>query len=69
MSAGKLRKAPGVVQLPGGVRLTGVRFKIIDRHENGSPKTFEIMPPGSFEGDCVLFADEEWIRRPVGHES
>lgn len=53
--------APSAVQLPGGIRLVGIQFKIIGRHEDGSPKTFEILPPGE-KGDCSLYASEEWIR-------
>lgn len=61
----KLSSPPSVVQLPGGIRLSGVPFKIVDRHEDGSPKTFEILPRmTSTKPDCVLYADEEWIRGP-----
>lgn len=60
------RTIPSVVQLPGGVRLQGVPFRIVERHDDGSPRLFEIMPSGTkVEGPdlCVLFANEEWIRR------
>lgn len=56
---------PSVVQLPGGVRLSGIPFRITERHEDGSPKTFEILPAlTSSPVDCVLYANEEWIRAP-----
>jgi hypothetical protein len=61
----KLKATPSVVQLPGGIRLTSVPFKILDYHEDGSPKTFEILPPGT-KAACYLFADEKWLRSPIG---
>jgi hypothetical protein len=57
-----LKKTPSVVQLPGGVRLNGVPFKITGYDVNGAPKTFEILPSDASHRDCVLFADERWIR-------
>lgn len=58
---------PSVVQLPGGIVLKGLPFKIVEYNTDGSPKTFELFP-ASYTGktDCVLFADEEWIRSPIG---
>ncbi len=58
-------KIPSVVQLPGGIRLTGVPFRIVAYNDDGSPKTFEIMPKNVAKSDCVLFADEKWIRSPI----
>lgn len=56
---------PSVVQLPGGVRLSAVPFRIVERHEDGSPKLFELMPPGTeiSEGMWALFADEQRLRK------
>lgn len=56
-----MKKPPQVVQLPGGIRLNAVPFRIVDYHEDGSPKTFEIQPTGTAT-DCYLYADEKWIR-------
>lgn len=60
---------PSQVQLPGGVVLKGMPFKIVAYNPDGSPKLFELQPPGphdlNAEGACVLFADETWIRKPV----
>jgi hypothetical protein len=59
---------PSLVQLPGGITLKGMPFKIIAYNEDGSPKTFELQPPGrhdlSADGACVLFAREELLRSP-----
>lgn len=63
-----MKKIPSVVQLPGGVRLSGVPFKIAEYHDDGRPKLFEILERGdeySGDGACVLFANESWIRSPV----
>jgi hypothetical protein len=64
-----LKTIPSVVQLPGGVKLKGLPFKIVEYHPDGRPKTFELLEPGQIdlkaEGSCFLFADEDWIRRPV----
>lgn len=57
----RLASPPSVVQLPGGVRLSGVAFKVVGYDADGRPLTFEIMPPGE-RGTCVLYADEAWIR-------
>ncbi len=65
MSDHKLRSIPRVVQLPGGVKLYPVPFKIVERNADGSPKTFELLPAGTGiygEDKCALFADEAWIR-------
>ena len=60
----RLQTPPSVVQLPGGVKLQGIPFRIVDRNEDGSPKTFEIMAQDDVKKcDCVLWADAEWIRR------
>lgn len=57
---------PSVVQLPGGIKLNGVAFRVVERHANGSPRLFEIMPPGEpMPSDgWTLFADEDAIRKP-----
>ena len=64
------KSIPSQVQLPGGVVLKGMPFKIIQYNPDGSPKLFELQPSDSSfdiktDGACVLFADEKWIRRPV----
>jgi hypothetical protein len=49
--------------------LKGMPFKVVAYNADGSPKMFELQPPGPFDlhsdGACILFAQEEWIRRPV----
>lgn len=39
-----LKKPPSVVQLPGGVRLNAVPFKVVEYAKNESPLRFEILP-------------------------
>jgi hypothetical protein len=61
---------PTQVQLPGGVLLKGMPFKIVAYNDDGSPKLFELQPAGApFDikepGTCYLFAREDWIREPV----
>jgi hypothetical protein len=59
---------PSVVQLPGGITLKGLPFKILTYNDDGSPKTFELQPRGSVPTGtdaCTLFANEEWIRGSV----
>jgi len=63
------KSIPTQVQLPGGIVLKGIPFKIVEYHANGTPKLFEIQPAGgpfniSDDGACVLFAMEEIVRRP-----
>ena len=62
-------KIPGVVQLPGGIRLNAVPFRVVERNADGSPRLFELMPPGSNVDGVpdmwALFADEESLRKPV----
>lgn len=64
-----LKSVPSQVQLPGGIVLKGLAFKIVAYNENGSPKLFELLPRGpvdaNADGACTLYADEQWIRRPV----
>jgi hypothetical protein len=64
------KSIPSQVQLPGGIMLKGMPFKIVAYNADGSPRLFELLAPGeSFdikeEGACILFAREDWIRRPV----
>lgn len=63
------RTIPSQVQLPGGIVLKGMPFKIVAYNTDGSPRLFELQSPNaSFdikEDDaCVLFAREDWIRKP-----
>jgi hypothetical protein len=63
------RSIPSQVQLPGGVVLKGMPFKIVEYHPDGSPRLFELQPPGApfdikEDGTCVLFAREELLRNP-----
>lgn len=57
-----LNSRPAVVQLPGGIRLNAVPFRIVGySDQNGSPMLFELLPPGS-DGQWMLFADEAALR-------
>ena len=63
------KSIPSQVQLPGGIVLKGMPFKIVAYNPDGSPKLFELQPPGpgfdvKAEGTCVLFASEELLRNP-----
>lgn len=62
----KLSAIPSVVNLPHGIRLNSIPFRITSWDDAGRPKTFEILEAGTELGpdDCALFASEEWIRRP-----
>ena len=65
------KSIPSQVQLSGGVVLKGMPFKVVEYNPDGSPKLFELQPPGAFDikqaatrdGTCVLFAQEEILRR------
>lgn len=58
-----LKSIPAVVQLPGGVKLQAVPFKVIERDDEGRPVKFEIMPKDrSEDADWHLFAHEASIR-------
>jgi hypothetical protein len=64
------KSIPSQLQLPGGITLKGMPFKIVEYNADGTPKMFELQPPdGPFdikeEGSCILFAREDWIRSPV----
>jgi hypothetical protein len=54
------------VQLPGGIRLVPVPFRVVESNPDGSPKLFELMPPGTkvegVDGMWALFADEAALR-------
>jgi hypothetical protein len=59
------RGYPGTVQLPGGITLKAIPFVITAYNDDGSPRSFEIMPEGqdpTGDNGCVLFAQEQWIR-------
>ena len=63
------KSVPSQVQLPGGLVLKGMPFKIVEYHPDGTPKLFELQPPSSRfdikeEDTCVLFAREEVLRSP-----
>lgn len=62
-----LKAIPSVVQLPGGIRLSGVKFRVTKRDEDGRPIVFEILQRNSSETGpdiWTLFASEEMIRAP-----
>lgn len=68
-SESKTVKIPSQVKIAGGVVLKAMPFKIIAYNNDGSPKTFELRSANephdmSVDGNCVLFANEEWIRTP-----
>lgn len=61
---------PTQVQLPGGILLKGMPFRIVAYNDDGSPKMFELQPKDApfdikEKGTCRLFADEDWIRSPA----
>ena len=62
------KTAPSQVQLPGGIVLKGLPFKIVAYNDDGTPKLFELQPVGSHDlkekHSCVLFAWEELMRTP-----
>jgi hypothetical protein len=63
------RSIPSQVQLPGGVVLKGLPFRIVEYNADGSPRLFELQPAGApfdiaEDGTCVLFAREELLRNP-----
>lgn len=63
-----MKKVPSVVQLPGGIKLSGIAFRVIERHEDGSPRLFELLPKGAdTSGPDIwfLFADADAIREPA----
>jgi hypothetical protein len=59
---------PSQLTISGGVILKAMPFKIVEYHDDGTPKLFELQPAGphdmGVDGVCVLFAQEEWIRSP-----
>lgn len=64
----KPKTIPSVVQLPGGIRLSGVPFRVVEYNEDGSPKVFELVAKGAKadgRGVWILFADDTAIRTPV----
>jgi hypothetical protein len=63
------KSIPSQVQLPGGVTLKGMPFKIVEYNADGTPKLFELQPADApFDikehSTCVLFAREELLRNP-----
>ena len=64
-----MKQPPGVVQLPGGIKLEALPFRVLEYNEDGSPKTFELLPRGSVDrgkggvGIWWLFASEAEIRK------
>ena len=62
------KSIPSQVQLPGGITLKGMPFKIVEYNPDGTPKLFELQPPGphdiTTDGACVLFAREALLRSP-----
>ena len=63
------KSIPSQVQLPGGITLKGMPFKVVEYNPDGSPKLFELQPADApfdtkQDGTCVLFAREELLRSP-----
>lgn len=62
------KDVPPQVQLPGGVLLRAMQFKIAGYNDDHSPKLFELQPRAdALDADaqdmCLLFAREEVMRR------
>lgn len=58
---------PSQVKIAGGVTLKAMPFNIVAYNDDGTPKLFELKSADaphdmSIDGNCVLFAHEEWIR-------
>jgi len=65
---------PSQVQLPGGVVLKGLPFKIVEYNPDGTARLFELRPAEdafdiTADGTCVLFAREELLRNPWPRKS
>lgn len=66
------KSIPSQLQLPGGVLLKALPFKVVEYNPDGSPRLFELQPDGAFDvkkastndDACVLFASEELLRMP-----
>lgn len=60
----KLSAIPSTVQLPGGIRLSGVKFRVVAVDGDGRPTLFEMLAAGApgEPNDYTLFANEEQIR-------
>ena len=60
---------PSQLQLPGGILLKALPFKIVAYHDDGSPKLFELQATDApFDitkpSTCMLFAREGLLRSP-----
>jgi hypothetical protein len=68
MGAPKLKHPPSIVQLPGGIRLSAVDFKVEGRDEQGRPVLFRLLPEGSTiernDDYWALYANESALRGP-----
>lgn len=64
-----LKTIPSVVQLPGGIRLRGVAFEIVELDAEGRPLRFEVLPADRQHETgpriWVLFCDEQALRQPM----
>lgn len=61
-----MKRPPSIVQLPGGIKLQGLPFRVLEKNDDGSPRVFELLPKDHGpEGDLwFLYADERLIRSP-----
>jgi len=63
------KSIPSQVQLPGGIVLKSIPFRIVEYHADGTPKLFELQPANApfdikEKSTCMLFAREEIMRQP-----
>ena len=71
MSAKGPKSIPTQLQLPGGVVLKAMPFRVVEFNDDGTPKLFELQPEGAFDikqaatdnGTVVLFASEQLLRK------
>jgi hypothetical protein len=71
MSAKGPKSIPTQLQLPGGVVLKAMPFRVVEFNADGTPKLFELQPDGAFDiknaatgdGTVVLFARETLLRQ------
>lgn len=61
-------KAPSAITIAGGIRLEGMKFRVVGWDPDGRPTTFELLPPGAVpapdDRTYTLWACEAHVRAP-----
>lgn len=63
-----LKKPPSIINLPGNVKVRAYDFRVTKLDAENRPVAFELVPAGTGDTDCVLWAADFFVKNPLPKE-